>query len=1582
MIGRTVGSYRVDRLLGESNLGPVYLATHVNTRTRVALRVIHARLAADTQFRNQFMRTAAAASALQHDNIARVLEFDTLDNTLYLVTDYISEGTLRAYLRLRNRQSQALTLAESVAISRQIGDALSYAHRVNLIHRHVRPENILIKQQPENPAAGVRAVLADFATANLVDSIPGSQAVLVQDMLPYMPPEQLRGDRVDPRSDLYALGILLYEMVTGSPPFQPRTVQDAMQQHMRTPVVPPSRTTPGLPRDLDRVILRSLAKNPNERYQTINEMMTDVRRVLPDARSMQVDRPAQGAQSYQTRYESQPPVPPPMPAHESIPAQEQDRGRARLIYSQEGQNPQIYWLDQPVTVVGRGADASLRLSGDLISRQHARIDRGNDGYYRLMDTGSTNGVFLGTQRLTAMTPQRWNPGEVARIGSYWLRLEVIGSEAQQRQAGIVPAAGAAGAGIGAVVPAAAGMTPEQRTTDRIDARLIEKSVSVSAGERAVISLDVYNQGSDVDHFGLEMRGLPSNWYTLPRDDLHLMNGQRQIVQITLHPPHSEQTRGGLHEFSILVRSRQTPGDYVTQNGRLEVESFHRLRTEIKPRRLTPRRSGYLSIINNGNAPETFNLSASDPEQALNVQFDPSQIMVEPGQTAQVGVTARYRDRRLIGMSRVIPFTIRLDPARPDGESRTQMAEFSAAPVIPAWALSLALLSIVACLSLAVIAALLSGLQGRITPLEMTETQVAIAVTESGFTDSDGDLLSDEREQEVGTDPLNGDTDGDGLSDAEEVNSYGTDPLNRDTDSDTLTDGQEVNQGTLPTNPDTDGDGINDAVDAAPLLTSTPTPDAAATQTAGGEVAAASQTAEQAVANATQDAATPTPDPPGVIINDPPVIPEGDVADSTRLIFTVSLSKPNPGPEPIVVNYTVANGSAQDGTDFDSGGAEPAGSITFNATESTKTLAIPIISDTEPEITAETFTVTLTSATGAILTKSTGIGTINDDDNTLSLPIISISDASATECDSGTTPMTFTISISEAPAANIEVPFLLSPGTASATSDYTENTASPLTFTAGNDADQSITVNVVCDEVPEPTETFSVVLQSAPGATFAKNIGVGTILDNDAPVTVSVNDVTVLEGGTGAEFTVLLSDTLDVDLSIDWNITDITTEPDDYTSAGDTFPITAGNLSWTFTVPINDDDVFEGDETFQVEISPASAPANLIFADDTGIGTITDNDAAPTIVIDDVTLAECDTPTTEVMMTFTATIDPATAIASVDWRTESTGSAAAGTDYTTSSGTLSFNSMAATQTLDVPVLCDDLAEPDESFQVILSNAAGAVIVDNTGTGLITNNDTITVSIGNAASVTEGATGTVPMIFPVTLSQPNPGPGAITVTYSTQDGTASAGSDYTALTNQTLSFPSGANSATITVDILGDTLFETDQTLDVVISNPQPASLVSLGTATGTGTILNDDASLTISINDPPEVAEGDSVGAATGISFVVFTVSLNQPNPGPGAVTVRYDTCANAGDPHVGGLACAGDADGINATSTLTNVSDYIRQTGILSFPPGTSSQTITIDVVSDTSDDGGDLTFQVRLDNASGATISDSVGDGIIADDD
>ncbi|MDP3277027.1 MAG: protein kinase [Deltaproteobacteria bacterium] len=273
LVGTLVdGRFTVLRALGEGGMGAVYLAEHVALHKRVAIKMLHASLSQNNEMVARFEREAQAMAKLDHENIAKVTDFGRLaDGSLFLVLEYVDGEPLRSVITTVGH----MPIARGLHIVKQIASALSHAHLHGIVHRDLKPENVILQTK------GVleHAKVIDFGIARLSETStksgprPLTQAGVVFGTPHYMAPEQALGKVVDAAADQYALGVLTFELLTGSKPYTASDVIELLELHVRGPIPTPSQRAPHLSASIDAFVVRMLAKNPRERFGSLQEVI-------------------------------------------------------------------------------------------------------------------------------------------------------------------------------------------------------------------------------------------------------------------------------------------------------------------------------------------------------------------------------------------------------------------------------------------------------------------------------------------------------------------------------------------------------------------------------------------------------------------------------------------------------------------------------------------------------------------------------------------------------------------------------------------------------------------------------------------------------------------------------------------------------------------------------------------------------------------------------------------------------------------------------------------------------------------------------------------------------------------------------------------------------------------------------------------------------------------------------------------------------------------------------------------------------------------------------------------------------------
>ena len=258
------GRYRLERKLGSGGMADVWLAEDQELGRKVAIKMLHERYANDTQFVERFRREATHAAGLSHPNVVSIFDRGETDGSYYIVMEYVEGRTLKELLVTRG----PCPVPVAISYVRQVLAALRYAHRNGIVHRDIKPHNVLVDHEG-------RVKVADFGIAR-AGSSQMTEAGSIIGTAQYLSPEQARGAPVDESSDLYSTGIVLYELLTGDLPFNGETPVEIAMKHLSQVPSAPSSIRSEIPRDLDLVVLRALAKEPAERYRSAKEMDRDL----------------------------------------------------------------------------------------------------------------------------------------------------------------------------------------------------------------------------------------------------------------------------------------------------------------------------------------------------------------------------------------------------------------------------------------------------------------------------------------------------------------------------------------------------------------------------------------------------------------------------------------------------------------------------------------------------------------------------------------------------------------------------------------------------------------------------------------------------------------------------------------------------------------------------------------------------------------------------------------------------------------------------------------------------------------------------------------------------------------------------------------------------------------------------------------------------------------------------------------------------------------------------------------------------------------------------------------------------------
>lgn len=285
-IGKKLGGrYLIEELLGQGGMSAVYKAMDQNLNRVVAVKLIHPHLSSDPEFVRRFEEEARAVAQLRHPNIIQVYDFDHDEDVYYIVFEFVPGETLQARLKRLHENGRRMDIEKTISIGAQLADALDYAHGRSLIHRDVKPANVMLNMNNE-------PVLMDFGIVKIVGGTQHTATGAVMGTARYMSPEQIKGERIDERTDLYSLGVVLFEMAGGRPPFEADSAMTIMMMHVNDPVPDLRQLRPDVPPALTQVINKTLVKEKEKRFKRASEIARALRHP-----GLAATTPAQAAQA-------------------------------------------------------------------------------------------------------------------------------------------------------------------------------------------------------------------------------------------------------------------------------------------------------------------------------------------------------------------------------------------------------------------------------------------------------------------------------------------------------------------------------------------------------------------------------------------------------------------------------------------------------------------------------------------------------------------------------------------------------------------------------------------------------------------------------------------------------------------------------------------------------------------------------------------------------------------------------------------------------------------------------------------------------------------------------------------------------------------------------------------------------------------------------------------------------------------------------------------------------------------------------------------------------------------------------------
>ena len=648
LVGQTLARWELTGIVQSDDYGQVYRCHDQDSNAQATIRVIELNLEANPKFRERFAYTVARLAALSHANILKVRDpndpgIGLGDNKgrAWLVQENLPGMSARTLLERQARLGKPMALALTLDIGRQVAEALEYAHARGVLHGEVKPENLWLEAVSTRSTSEQYLVkVADFDLTEL--GVDASEDETPRTAPAYIAPERWSSLPTDARSDIYSLGVVLYELATNLQPFEAKTLVEAAHKHLNQVPRPPREFRPDLPPEFDAIVCKCLEKEPASRYQNATELSSALRGLIeritpPDHHPTVVNPPGLV-------------LPPPT----IRPLEPSDKPRLQLL-DQSGRELEVREIPTQGLTVGRLKANALTLESDTVSRHHLRLDLEPTGLVSVTDLNSSNGTYLDNARLMPMVPHPFPDDGLLRVGPFWLRYE-------------------------------APSTPKSM----VEVALEGRTLTLTPGQQTPVKVTLVNLGRLVAHYNLTVEGIPANWVKLPtpgpnREHVQLNPGDTKSTTVFVTPPRTSEARASKYPVRIRARSPQNPEFDGATNAEWTVLPFPGTQVALKPAKVLGRMGGefQVSVKNEGNFPVEYKLSADDEEQRLKYRFEPDALSVEPGASGESKLRVGAW-RRLIGLTQLRSFQLKAEPITKGGEPRSITGQLGHQAVIPTW----------------------------------------------------------------------------------------------------------------------------------------------------------------------------------------------------------------------------------------------------------------------------------------------------------------------------------------------------------------------------------------------------------------------------------------------------------------------------------------------------------------------------------------------------------------------------------------------------------------------------------------------------------------------------------------------------------------------------------------------------------------------------------------------------------------------------------------------------------------------------------------------------------------------------------
>ncbi len=618
-IGKQIGPYQIESAVGSGNSGDVYRAQNLQSGRTTAVKIFYPHLAENPQFRQKVLQEALGLSRLKHNNIAIIYEISEANEILLQATEWVNGESLGQIMP----HQQGMSLALAANLIEQAADGLAYAHRQGVVHGGLHPNNLLLRQTGGDYPW--RVYLTDFRLTSLLNGEAPRR------LLPYLAPEWLKGRRDDGRSDIYALGIILYEAVTRRLPHQPQTSAEAMAIGRSAA---PKALRSDIPDSLDKIILKAIAPKVTDRYRSMEEFLHVIR------------QEAEELPNKATEVATPPPMMvPPIPAASPLnpaptPQANVSPGDEVIVINHPQENTRHFGLKKWLITIGQMAGNDLMLTGEGVAAKHARLERSESGWM-VVDMGSRFGTFLENSRLLPDVPEIWREGQILRIGPYTLAWgdELVTAVPEPEPVAAPPP------------------VEEPPSPPGLHLKLSPALVDTAPGNSAGILLELENQTDALVELKLRVEGIPSDWLAVENPPIRLVAGQHIKVPAMLHPPRHSSATAGVHRYQIFAEPTYGSTETAVASGQLSISPFSQYFAELEPLPLTHAQPAKIIVHNEGNIPDRYTLVALDADQELEFDLPQNSLDIQPGQSESVPITAAGQKRPFLVKQNIIPMEL-------------------------------------------------------------------------------------------------------------------------------------------------------------------------------------------------------------------------------------------------------------------------------------------------------------------------------------------------------------------------------------------------------------------------------------------------------------------------------------------------------------------------------------------------------------------------------------------------------------------------------------------------------------------------------------------------------------------------------------------------------------------------------------------------------------------------------------------------------------------------------------------------------------------------------------------------------------